>query len=290
MDPKQETMVRRLSVRSLVTAFALSLLAAPALAGGVNCKLVPCVHGGGRINESSAVPADFIVHISGRNGREQFFPGYPKFVPGVYNPKTKKYEAHVNAPNDPDAYDAWNETRVRAPKKHSFAPTGAAADEITATSVLYLESTLVDENGFITLTPTFATLYASVGKAVIAIPDLFMSDADGNVVDGGLLYGLVDFSFYLDHPPTFHLGDVFNVQNGLVAGLDGMRFSTTPFVFDDVGGTGFSDPPYSGYAVALSEHELQRVPEPAAWAMMLLGFAATGAALRQARQIRRAAA
>jgi len=100
-------------------------------------------------------------------------------------------------------------------------------------------------------------------------------------VNDGVLYSLVDLSYYLDGPPTFQFGDIFRIDNGLVAGLPGMRFSTVPFVFDDLGGTGFSAPAFSGYASAITLHTITNVPEPAIPAMLLLGIAVVGATARR---------
>jgi hypothetical protein len=258
---------------------AFSLASAPAIAGGVNCKKVKCAPYGGTVKETSAVPADFIVHISGPNGREIFFPGFPKPLKGVLNPKTGLWEAKVVLPNDPDAHDAWNDTLIKVAAGGPGNRNGGGA--VTSRSVLNIESTLVDTNGFIRLTPIFATLYANQGTTTLYLPDFFVSDGSGQLVDGGQLYVLADLSVLFDHPlPAFAFGNVLQIQNGLSASLPGFQFSTDPFVFDYLGGTGFSAPPFSGYATILTRHELTSTPEPATWAMMVVGFAILGASLR----------
>ena len=129
----------------------------------------------------------------------------------------------------------------------------------------------------------FGVLTNRVGGEEIIIPNLFAdTNGDGLLGPGDLLYTLVDLNVYLNLVPTFSLGDSSDIVNGQVAGLPGMMFSTTPFVFS--ADSGFAGTPFTGVGAAEVETGIAAVPEPATWAMMLLGFLDSASALTVARE------
>jgi hypothetical protein len=160
-------------------------------------------------------------------------------------------------------------------------PAGGGGGAGGPMSDLSIESYVIDpKTGKTVLHNIWGTINAQLGNfRTVAIPDLYALDANGDLINGNTLYSLVNLDVYIGAMPTFTEGQVFTVVNGQVAGLPGMFFSTTPFTFDPM--TGFSDPPYSGQAVAETQHDFDSVPEPAAWALLVLGLSVVGAALRR---------
>jgi hypothetical protein len=107
----------------------------------------------------------------------------------------------------------------------------------------------------------FGTLFERVGLQPISIPDVYAdTNRDGVIGEGDILYSLVDLNVYLNAVPSFTLGESFAIVNGVSDRLPGMRFSTTPFVFDPL--HGFQDPPFTGTGVTNSFHNVAATPEP----------------------------
>jgi hypothetical protein len=130
----------------------------------------------------------------------------------------------------------------------------------------------------------FALLHDVLGDGVfIHIPDLFAdTNGSGLIDDGDVLYSMVDLRQYLVAPPNFDDNQGFQIVDGQLAGLPGMRFSTTPFSFSASSGWD-GGTPYTGDAVAMSYHSLASTPtpEPAALALPIV---ALGALLLQRRR------
>jgi hypothetical protein len=136
-----------------------------------------------------------------------------------------------------------------------------------------IEATVFDpKTATFGLANVFGVEAASVGLGhEVLIPDLFGdTDKNGTIGDGDVLYSLVDLSAYLKSIPQFSLGESFDVVNGEVAGLAGMMFSTSPFVFDP--DTGFSSTPFSGEAIVEGQHGATAVPEPGTLITFLMGM------------------
>jgi len=152
------------------------------------------------------------------------------------------------------------------------------------------EAITVDPStGKFALSNIFAVIAEKHGFGMeILVPDLYAdTNHDGILGVGDKLFSLVDLEVYLDSIPAFSLGDAFSVTNGLVPGLPGMKFSTTPFVFDP--DNGFSGTDFSGEAFADSSHGLTAVPEPGALTMFGTGcLGMIGAAFYRNRRRTRA--
>lgn len=179
----------------------------------------------------------------------------------------------------------------KAPSQGGFGPNAAAAvdDGVGAESYLNIESLYKDPvTGLWSFEGVPAMMDAVFGPGVvIGIPDLYAdTNGDGVIGAGDVLYSWVDMRVYLQHLHAYELGDHYTIVDGQVAGLPGMWFSSSEIFLDPVlgpqptGGAWFSSS--TGDAEALSEHDLDTVPEPAIWLMMLLGLGATGVLARRA--------
>jgi hypothetical protein len=233
----------------------------------------PCVKGepgrGGVVTEHSREPNTvFIIHLTDFDYK--VIPGqdiHPPSIPDGHGGTTIN---PVVVPAMPGLCDAKNDT-LKPPQGHG--PVGPRSN-------LSIESYVIDPTtGKYVLHNIWGTIAAQVGEYhTVAIPDLYETDALGNILDNVTLYSLVNLETYIGSAPTFVEGQRFNVVDGLVAGLPGMFFSTTPFTFDP--DTGFSDPPYTGMAVAETQHGFTATPEPASWVLMLIGIGSVGAMFR----------
>jgi hypothetical protein len=225
----------------------------------------PCVPGepgrGGVVTEHSGRPnATFIVHLTDSNYHD--IPGQDLFPPSLPDPRGGTTIAPINVPAMPGLCDARNETIL--PPLHG-GRIGARAD-LSIESVFFDASTQKFE-----LLNVWGTIAQQLGsRAVVAIPDLYIADASGSL-DDRILYSLVDLSVYVHGIPTFTEGETFNIVDGRTAALPGMFFSTEPFTFDPV--TGFTDPAYTGTAIAETQHGFAPVPEPASTTLVFAGLA-----------------
>ncbi len=235
------------------------------------------------------MPTDFVVHLTGNLGQEVFLPGWPKTLKGQQvhgkGGKPDRWVAHTQTPCDPSVFDARNSTTAKVAAGGPGNPGGAGAGGVaTVTADLRIEALADDGHGHLQNQNIFEALSAIEGlETEMLIPDLYLSDESGQLIDGGVLYSLVDLNTYLLSPPTFDLGDVFQIVDGKVAGLTGMTFSTTPFVFDATGGTGYSGTPADGFGYTLTDHGFTATPEPSSWGLMIVGFLGLGAMLRRRR-------
>jgi hypothetical protein len=113
----------------------------------------------------------------------------------------------------------------------------------------------------------------AVGMNVpVNLPDLWADD-------GSDLYGLVNLEVFLKGPiPTYSPGDNFTIVGGMVAGLPGFKYSTTPWTFDPNSGAGTDPfmgtaPPDDTTATVETDHSLETVPEPATLLLLAAGLA-----------------
>jgi hypothetical protein len=259
-------MKRILMLTGAAALFAYSIGTAHA---ADNLNGPPCVSGqpgrGGVVTEHSREPnTTFIIHLTDFNYN---------VIPGKDIHPASKPDGHggttidpVNVPVMKDLCDARNET-IKPPQRGGRV--GPKAD-------LSIESVFFDSatSRFI-LDNIFGTIALKIGTDTpVAIPDLYIADDSGVAQDDTTLYSLVDLATYLDAIPSFTEGQEFDVVNGAVAGLPDMLFSATPFVFDP--SMGFIGTPYSGKAVAETQHGFTATPEPATLALFgawLVGIA-----------------
>ena len=119
----------------------------------------------------------------------------------------------------------------------------------------------------------FGVLAGTVGlETVVPIPDLFAdTNGDGVLGTGDILYSVVDLNVYLSSIPTFTLGEEFDIVGGVVAGLPGMQFSSTPFTFDPNTGD-FTGTPVTLAGFADAEHDPEAIPELSTWSLLAAGF------------------
>ena len=140
------------------------------------------------------------------------------------------------------------------------------------TNWLYIESVYFDtQTNSYYMDGVFDLLHAMYGDNVfVHIPDLFAdTNGSGGLDEADELYSLVDLRQFLPNPPDFGDNQAYTIVNGHVAGLPGMKFSTTPFSFSS--STGWDDgTPFTGEGVTYSYHSIES-PEPAALSLLVLG-------------------
>lgn len=248
------------------TLFALGLHASTAMAGFTFGG--PCTTGG-FIYEVSNTPADFVVNLSDDKGKPVVGKiggnTFPASLTGVRGPDGK-YRAQIFVPCLP-GWDAVNNTIA---KVASGGPGNPGGGTITTTANLSIESFIIDQQGQYQLIPIFDTIASVRGLESLTLPDLYITDANGNLVDNGTLYSLINLDTF---NANFTLGDLFAISNGTDAALPGMWFSTTPFAtFDPATGFG-NGTPFTGTAMALTNHTGKPVPEPATLALVALATA-----------------
>lgn len=306
-----------------VASVAMGLMASPVLAGDPKKPGTTTIVGTGEITETtdlasatvSVVPTDGATHvITGITPKTD----WPKTRLIGYDPNRKTHtDGHITVPTWVKTIDAKGKTtdvpvkdyeqttvdnnaKPPAPKKliQSSPSFGATLD-------LSIESMLTDSaTGLYYLVNPFFSIAGRIGiNTRIWVPDLFAdTNGDGAIGDGDYLYSLVDMDIYLNAAPSFHLGDKFQIVNGVVATLPGMWFSDSPFGFDPTlgfttNGSPVKSPTFSGFsfpsggtdAEARAAHGLTAIPEPESWVMMLAGFGLVGASLRWSSRITRRA-
>lgn len=234
----------------------------------------PCVPGepgrGGTVTEHSSRPgATFVIHLTGTDYQDL---GQNIYPPSISDGAGGTTIVPVVVPAMPGLCDARNETFLPPLRGGRDGPRA----DLSIESVHFVEAKQTWE-----LLNIWGTIARMDGPGVVvAIPDLYAADADG-ALDDTVLYSLVDLAVFLKSPPVFTEGETIDIVDGRSAALPGMRFSTDPFTFDAA--TGFSDPPYSGQAIALTEHGFSTdVPEPMPAMLFALGLPALLRARRQA--------
>lgn len=107
------------------------------------------------------------------------------------------------------------------------------------------------------------------------VPDMFGdTNGDGRLDASDTLYSAVNLLEFLDSPPDFNIGDVFQITNGVSAFLPGMLFGTQEIVADASSPNGWRNPaPFSGVGIAGAAHS---VPEPNMYILITMGFLAIG--------------
>jgi len=255
----------------LIGTFLLALLTGlpvtEALAGMVRVPGGPCSSNepgrGGWVDEKGPAFSSYDVWLTDYQGKRIGTTPYAHLQGDAHG------NASINVPTGmPRVCDAQNDTTP------PVAAGGGAAGG--ARAVLSLESIFFDPNtGTFYLQNTFETISFLAGDGtVVRIPDLYAdTNANGVIGDGDILYSLIDLDASLLAPqPSFTLGDFFDIIDGQVAALPFMWFSTAPFVFDP--STGFTGTPYSGQAIAATEHDMFTVPEPSTLFTLIFGLVA----------------
>lgn len=241
----------------------------------------PCIKGqpgrGGTVTEHSRQPgATFIVHLTDFDHED--IPGQDRFPPSIADGHGGTTIAPLEIPVMDGLCDARNDIILPEQIAGGGGGAGGPKSDLSIESVHYDPITQRYQ-----LLNIWGTISQQLGDlAVVAIPDLFIANSNG-LLDGVTLYSLVDLAVYVHALPVFAEGEGFNIVNGQVASLPGMRFSTTPFTFDPV--TGFSDPPYTGMAIAEAQHGFTPgVPEPSSVALLAGGMAALLGASRRSKK------
>ncbi len=124
---------------------------------------------------------------------------------------------------------------------------------------------------------------ATAGPSIYTVTGI-TGTVDGSAITGLSTYGVADQLLYEPAPYVDHRGIAFSAASGLdynlftTAGVNELCASN---VYASCGGS-------DGVPTAFSVTFASGVPEPAAWALMLVGFGGLGAALRSARKGRAA--
>src|SRR5271157_4278614 len=170
----------------------------------------PCSTGesrDGHVTEFSSLQnTNFIVHLTA--GADNHDIGTNIFLPGTNVPGGST--ASIFIPKSAGACDAWNQTILPGP---GGAPGGGGISKLRIEVYIFIlpPGLWVTYNIFDTV--------ANYGSNVL-IPDLY--ETTGGVVDPGVeLFSVVNLAAYLVNPPTFTLGETFDIVNGQVASLPG---------------------------------------------------------------------
>jgi MYXO-CTERM domain-containing protein len=262
------------------TVFVLILVAAavPWRMSAANAGFSDNCQTAGIINETNlaGVPMNVSTTITDKNNGGNPIPGqtYPPGGPVVVAPHAT---VSINVPPIPgydrcDAINTWT-TVGAGGGGGGGGGIGPGAEAIVRLESLFFDPVLHQYE----LESIFDFLDNSVGVGVfVDIPDLWAdTNNDGMIGAGDVLYSVVDLRAFLNGGngpiPTYTPGESFNIVNGQVAELPGMLFSTTAFTFDPA--TGYQGTPYTGIAIALTNHDPAGTPEPSS---LLVGAAGIG--------------
>jgi hypothetical protein len=240
---------------------ALPLLATPTPGSSRDCSVPTTVT---EVNFGGS-PKNFTLHISGPGGFGA--PDLAAFPLGTI-PSGGSVVVNVPALGQTNC-DARNEITSLG------GGVGIGAGGLGAKSDLLIEAIFLDAT-----TGTFQ--FESYGELIlnsvaygssVKIPDLWAVHPNGEFIAGVTLYSYVNLEDYLAVPlPVYAPNQLFSIVNGQVAGLTGMRFSSTPFTFSATAGVGGT--PYNGTGAVFTEHGVTAIPEPSESALMLAGLVA----------------
>lgn len=185
---------------------------------------------------------------------------------------------------------------VAKPKSSTPAPSPAPAP--VASDCSYTPGVVVSNQSYVSCSGFYAgnwikgsgQLTEPLGLVTFGVPDtgnwLVKVEADKKPLIGGL----IDFgqTLYGETIVGVHFGNIWN-PSGFVLGGQGNNENVTVFLKYDFGTTGASGIQLlntRGYSNAALYATGIAVPEPGAWALLILGFGAVGGALRSARKRR----
>jgi hypothetical protein len=251
------------SLSVCLTAFAAPIVNKHGTGGGTikqTCPTTPGVTGcifGVRVSDSAGLPIE-VTDKDGKSFRDGVIPPFPKF-------------SELLAPGGMVTFEIPSFVDVRDPlggsKKESVEDILNISDVYRSPSSradLMIEAVAFDPTANVFFVNNiFSVIAERLGiGAGVKIPDLFAdTNGNGTIGEGDVLYSLVDLYEYLEFVPDFAMGDTFDIVNGMVSGLPGMMFSTTPFSFDENSGFN-SGTPFSGVGHADTLHDIAAVPEP----------------------------
>ncbi len=252
-----------ISLSVCLTAFAAPIVKKHGSGGGTikqTCPTTPGVTGcifGVRVSDSAGLPIE-VTDKDGKSFRDGVIPPFPKF-------------SELLAPGGMVTFEIPSFVDVRDPlggsKKESVEDILNISDIYRSPSSradLMIEAVAFDPTANVFFVNNiFSVIAERLGLGVgVKVPDLFAdTNGNGTIGEGDVLYSLVDLYDYLDVVPNFAMGDTFEIINGIVAGLPGMMFSTTPFSFDE--NNGFNNgTPFSGIGHADTLHDISAVQEP----------------------------
>ena len=157
--------------------------------------------------------------------------------------------------------------------------------------VLYLDPT----TGKYVQHSIFHFLQLAYGTAEIEFMDFWFDvNGDGRIDALDHMYALYDIGEYThdgldslaDLNSRFSPGQVVDIVNGKIAGIEGLSFSTTAFSFDE--NTGYQGTAFTGTGYGVTNHVFGSVPEPQTLGLLLAAFGAAAWATRPGRSCRRA--
>lgn len=224
-----------------------------------------------RVFEQSSIPASFDVYATD-NLHHRFGTPLVTGLQGQLGQGGNFFNATVDIEASPGMgrCDFENVTNLGGVVRHGGGGLGGGSGGgglLALVSDLSIESLILGADGKIHIEGTIARLFQLRGTGLLFLPDLYSTEMPADAQGVFTLYSVVDIREFMLTTPTFQLGDVFTVNDGLVDGLPGFQFSTTPFAFGP--DTGFTGTPFSGMATALTLHIFQAAPEPGSLALVL---------------------